>query len=61
MARLTGKNDVYLPYKSTEQTIREALESRETVGKRWGWVFVISFLLILFANDILLLYFLKVL
>ena len=61
MARLTGKNDVYLPYKSTEQTIREALESHETVGKRWGWVFVISFLLILFANDILLLYFLKVL
>ncbi len=62
MSRLTGKNTpIYLPYKSTDEIIREALEAHETVGKRWGWVFVISFLLILLANDILLLSFLKVL
>ena len=61
MARLTSKNaPIYLSYKSTDQIIREALESHETVGKRWGWVFVISFLLLLFANDVVMFYFLKV-
>ena len=60
--RLTSKNaPIYLPYKSTEETILEALASHETVGRRWGWVFVISFLLILFVNDAVLFYFLKVL
>jgi hypothetical protein len=37
MSRLTGKNNpIYLPYKSTDEIIREALEAHETVGMRWG-------------------------
>jgi hypothetical protein len=62
MARLTGNNTprpIWLPYKSTEQIMREAVEAHETVGKRWGWVFAISFLLILLVDNAVLYYLIK--
>jgi len=62
MARLTGDNkSIYLPYKSTEETIREAIEQHESEVKVYGWAFFTAFFFLLFLNDALLYYVIKVL
>jgi len=58
MARLTGKNDIYLPYKSTEEIAREAVEAHEARFTQNGWqlaklIIPIAFLVLL-VNDIIL-------
>jgi hypothetical protein len=80
MARLTGNNskrDVYLPYQSTEDMIREAfakqsykqidepiraaIEQHESEVKVYGWVFFVAFFLLLMLHDAFLYYAIKVL
>jgi hypothetical protein len=58
MAQLTGKNDIYLPYKSTEEIAREAVEAHEARFTQNGWqlakvIIPIAFLVLL-VNDIIL-------
>ena len=58
MARITGENDIYLPYKSTEEIAREAVEAHEAQFTKNGWELVkviipIAFLVLL-VNDIIL-------
>ncbi|MCA2593990.1 MAG: hypothetical protein IM526_02365 [Microcystis sp. M38BS1] len=58
MARLTGKNDIYLPCKSTEEIVREAVEAHEARFTKNGWelakvIIPIAFLVLL-VNDIIL-------
>lgn len=58
MARLTGKNDIYLPYKSTEQIAREAVEAHEARFTKNSWqlakiIIPVAFFLLL-VNDIIL-------
>jgi hypothetical protein len=58
MARLTNSKDVYLPYKSTDQIAREAVEAHETRFTKNGWqlakiVIPVAFLVLL-VNDIIL-------
>jgi hypothetical protein len=67
MARLTGNNskrDIYLPYKSTDEIIREAIEEHESRAMKHGWrylaVSAIAVTSLILLNDVAL-YFLKVL
>jgi hypothetical protein len=65
MTRLTGKNkNVYIPYKSTEQIIREAVEEHESRAMKHGWrylaVSAIAVTSLILLNDVVL-YFFKVL
>lgn len=58
MVRLTGKNDIYLPYKSTEQIAREAVEAHEARFTKNGWqlakiIIPIAFFVLL-VNDVIL-------
>lgn len=58
MARLTGKNDIYLPYKSTEQIAREAVEAHEARFNKNSWqlakiIIPVAFFVLL-VNDIIL-------
>ena len=58
MARLTSNKDVYLPYKSTDQIAREAVEAHEARFTKSGWnltkiVIPVTFLVLL-LNDIIL-------
>jgi hypothetical protein len=62
MARLTGKNNpIYLPYKSTDEIIREAIEQHESEVKVYGWAFFAAFFLLLMLHDAFLYYVIKVL
>jgi hypothetical protein len=68
MARLTGwnktansKKPLYLEYKSTEQTIQEAIEQHETRFSRLGWASIISVFFLLLLHDAFLYYVFKVL
>lgn len=58
MARLTNSKDVYLPYKSTDQIAREAVEAHEARFTQSGWqlakiIIPIAFLVLL-VNDAIL-------
>jgi hypothetical protein len=58
MARLTNNKDVYIPYKSTDQIAREAVEAHEARFTQSGWqlakiIIPIAFLVLL-VNDIIL-------
>jgi hypothetical protein len=62
MTRLTGKNaPIYLPYKSTDQIIREAIEQHESEVKVYGWAFFAAFFFVLMLHDAALYYLVKVL
>lgn len=61
MTRLTGKNNVYLPYKSTNDMIREAIEQHEQEVKIYGWAFFAAFFFLLLLHDAALYYLIKVL
>jgi hypothetical protein len=64
MSRLTGKNDTYLSYKSTEQIIREAVEEHESRAMKHGWRYLaasaVAVTALILLNDVVL-YFFKVL
>ena len=58
MARITSKNDIYLPYKSTEEIAREAVKAHEARFTQNGWqlakiIIPVAFLVLL-VNDIIL-------
>jgi hypothetical protein len=62
MARLTGKNaPIYLPYKSTNEIIREAIEQHESEVKVYGWAFFAAFFFLLMLHDAFLYCVIKVL
>ena len=60
MARLTSDNkNIYLPYKSAEQTVREAIDEHETRFTKLGWISVGTVLVFFFLHDAVLLYICK--
>jgi hypothetical protein len=69
MSRFTSNSfnrpkDIYLPYRSTEQIIREAVEEHESRAMKHGWHYVavsaVAVTGLILLNDVVL-YFLKVL
>lgn len=58
---MTGKNNVYLPYKSTDDMIREAIEQHEQEVRIYGWTFFAAFFFLLLLHDVILYHLIKML